>query len=262
MLIYKATNNINGKIYVGQTTLSLDERIYRHKKDFKAYLKHKKSGSRFYESVNQHGWEHFSFSIIEYCNTKEELNDREFFWINHLKTMNNKYGYNVKPGGNKSGYLDETRRKISKKKQENFKDKEFSEAVIKGLRKGTLVWQEKCKNNRHSIFCQTCGKEIPDLAKWAREKYKFCSNKCAFEAKQSYMINQAKLKCVEEKKKLEAKAEIAFQKCLDLGITDTKEIVSIVGEEINKKDYRTVIKHITKDKGQGWRALESYINER
>lgn len=76
------------------------------------------------------------------------------------------------------------------------------------------------------------------------------------------MINQAKLKCAEEKKKLEAKAEVAFQKCLDSGITNTKEIVSIVGEEINKKDYRTIIKHITKDKGQGWKTLENYINER
>ena len=87
MLIYKATNNINGKIYVGQTTLSLDERIYRHKKDFKAYLKHKKSTSRFYESVKQHGWEHFSFSIIEYCNTKED-------WIKWATiAFQSSYGY-------------------------------------------------------------------------------------------------------------------------------------------------------------------------
>ena len=30
MLIYKVTNNINGQIYIGQTTLSLEQRKYKH----------------------------------------------------------------------------------------------------------------------------------------------------------------------------------------------------------------------------------------
>lgn len=35
MLIYKATNNINGKIYIGQTTKTLEERKKYHKRDSK-----------------------------------------------------------------------------------------------------------------------------------------------------------------------------------------------------------------------------------
>ena len=39
MLIYKVTNKINGCIYIGQTTLTLQERRYKHEQDKKDIIK-------------------------------------------------------------------------------------------------------------------------------------------------------------------------------------------------------------------------------
>lgn len=89
MVIYKITNLLNGKIYVGQTQRSFEERISEHKYHGKLYID---------REIKKYGWENFKAEIIEECQTVEELNEREIFWIATLNTLKPN-GYNLTVGG-------------------------------------------------------------------------------------------------------------------------------------------------------------------
>lgn len=104
-VIYKITNQINNKSYVGKTTTSLKQRMRSHKC----------ADTVIGNAIRKHGWENFSVEVIEECETKEQLNEREIFWIAELncKTPN---GYNRSDGGDgPTGYShsNETRAKLS-----------------------------------------------------------------------------------------------------------------------------------------------------
>jgi len=107
MYIYKTTNLINGKIYIGQSTKSI--------KETKNYLG---SGQPYFiNALKKYGKENFKKEILEVCNSLEELNKKEKFWIKEFNSLNSNIGYNLQNGG--SGYTEELKLRQSK----NRKDK-------------------------------------------------------------------------------------------------------------------------------------------
>lgn len=88
MMIYKITNCLNGKIYVGQTNQTLKKRFQNHKS----------SNSMLGRDIREYGEENFKIECIETCQTLDELDRREIFWIAKL---NCKFpnGYNRTDGG-------------------------------------------------------------------------------------------------------------------------------------------------------------------
>lgn len=85
--IYKITNLINGKIYIGLHTASVfDEKYWGSGSDLKA-------AQRLY------GLENFSREILQWCDSLEDLNRAECYWIDHLNSRNPEVGYNIQPGG-------------------------------------------------------------------------------------------------------------------------------------------------------------------
>ena len=93
MIIYKATNKINGKIYIGQTCSSIKIRIGEHRRASKL----KKENSKFYNAIRKYGINNFVFELVEKCKTKEELNNKEVFYISLYDSY--KLGYNSTLGG-------------------------------------------------------------------------------------------------------------------------------------------------------------------
>lgn len=94
-LIYKATDLLNNKIYIGQTTLSLRDRVNRH-------FKHARNGSSFNFSCVIRSYDLkdvFVWEIIDLCKSKDELNEKEVYWISKLDSMNPEIGYNKYRGG-------------------------------------------------------------------------------------------------------------------------------------------------------------------
>lgn len=91
--IYKITNLINGKNYIGQS-ISIERRFREHKRRWKE----KTSNTPFYQAIRKYGIENFSFEIVEEC-PKENLDSRESYWIKHLESMIYQKGYNVLEGG-------------------------------------------------------------------------------------------------------------------------------------------------------------------
>jgi len=91
--IYKITNNINDRIYVG-SSFDIKERWHRHKTD----LRTNKHGNNYLQnSWNKYGECNFIFSMIESFKftTKEYLLNREQYWIDFLNVCDRKVGYNL-----------------------------------------------------------------------------------------------------------------------------------------------------------------------
>jgi predicted GIY-YIG superfamily endonuclease len=95
--IYKITNKVNGKLYIGFTSLSVDERLTQHFKD----SNRGKSKSPLHKAMRHYGIE--NFSIEEIYTSKDEnhtLNEMEAYFIKQFNSMVKiGNGYNVQPGG-------------------------------------------------------------------------------------------------------------------------------------------------------------------
>ena len=95
MIIYKAINKINNKVYIGQTYKTLKERIRNHKNQ--SLSGHKKA--YFNLAIVKHGFENFIWEEIDSANSSEELDYLECYWIKWYHSNNRKYGYNLAIGG-------------------------------------------------------------------------------------------------------------------------------------------------------------------
>lgn len=94
--IYKITNDVNGKVYIGKTEFDIHKRFQEHCKDSK-----KKYANRpLYKAMKKYGIEHFHIELIEECDNPEQ---REQYWIQYYNSF--KYGYNATIGGDGKKYL-------------------------------------------------------------------------------------------------------------------------------------------------------------
>ena len=85
--IYKITNLINNKIYIGQTN-DYERRVREHKN--KMYGNVQKP---LYKAIDEYGIENFTFEIIEnYC---EDYNEKEHYWIKYYNSDEKDRGYNI-----------------------------------------------------------------------------------------------------------------------------------------------------------------------
>lgn len=159
MIIYKITNKINNKVYVGQDS-----------KNDPTYFG---SGIYIKNSIKKYGKENFIKEIIEYCNSKEELNKKEKYWIEKLDCINS--GYNISIGG-EGGNLgvkvnkkiskahkgkkltDEHKRKIGRSGEQNaFYGKKHSEETKKHLSK-ISIGRKHSEESKRKISHKTKGK--------------------------------------------------------------------------------------------------------
>lgn len=125
--VYKVTNKINNKVYIGITNKGAGAR-------FKQHLFDAEHGSqyRFHRAIRKYGKENFEVSIIAFCNDADELKENEIKFISEYESMNPDKGYNMTEGGDGTfGRVCtlETRLKIS----EANKGKEVSEETRKLL---------------------------------------------------------------------------------------------------------------------------------
>ena len=87
-VIYKITNKINGKIYIGQTIQNVKERFYQHCAE--------KCEIAIHKAIKKYGKQNFTLEVVEIVN-KNYLNEREIYWIQKYNSYDN--GYNSTKGG-------------------------------------------------------------------------------------------------------------------------------------------------------------------
>ena len=109
-IIYKITNKINGKIYIGQTIQKRGFKGRYHNNLYK--FTH---NSHLKNSIKKYGIENFEINeMFDIAFSKDELNIKEELWILNLKSFDNKYGYNRTFGGDSNIPNEESRKLISK----------------------------------------------------------------------------------------------------------------------------------------------------
>jgi group I intron endonuclease len=146
MLIYKITNKVNGRCYVGQTTGSLAKRWAEHQ----SYARRGKT-TPLYDSMRKHGFSNFVCEILETVMFRKELNLRECYFTDLLHAFYPE-GYVLKKGSGREAECSiETRSRISrvtkgrtvsnetrKKISETLKGRVMSEEVKKKISEANI----------------------------------------------------------------------------------------------------------------------------
>jgi len=126
-LVYKITNTINNKIYVGKTKeyygeeyFGIEGRLRNHL--VCAFTKSKKNDCpKFYNAIKKYGKDKFKIELVEKT-TESEINNKETYYIDLYKSTNDEFGYNIALGGGGRSVVnvnDEIREKISKSQSNN-----------------------------------------------------------------------------------------------------------------------------------------------
>ena len=144
MIIYRIKNLINGKVYIGQTVRTLDERMKEHLKN--------SSVSPVGEDIKSNGLENFEISVVEVCKTQSELDEAEKYWIKKENCLI-PYGYNQCEGGflNTTGYhhTDEAKSKMSNAKKDKYQGKENPFYGKHHSKEQRLKWSVSRKGMKH-----------------------------------------------------------------------------------------------------------------
>lgn len=109
MIIYKITNILNGKVYIGQTIRTLEERWISH------LSKHSRCRA-IKSAIDKHGAENFIIEQIDTARDLTDLNKKEEFWVDKLNTLSPS-GYNLKTGGDQPRMSEESLKKASESKK-------------------------------------------------------------------------------------------------------------------------------------------------
>lgn len=140
-LIYKVTNNINNRVYVGQTTKTIEERWSGH-------LRAARNNSQLllHKAIRKYGESAFTIELLEICNNIERLNELEVYYIGAFNALSK--GYNLTSGGcGIRGYshTESTKKKIG----DALRDTRLSKEAIDKMKKAKLIqWQDQSYRNK------------------------------------------------------------------------------------------------------------------
>lgn len=156
--IYKITNELNGKIYIGQhKACQFDDRYWG-------------SGKLIKYAIKKYGVENFSREILCWCANRNDLNTKEMELIEQYSATDSSTGYNIAPGGNviNKGPLSlEHRRKIS----EANLGKEISEYAKKCISESNRR-REVSEETRAKLSKVSMGRKLTDETKCKLRKAK------------------------------------------------------------------------------------------
>ena len=170
--IYEITNNINGKKYIGKRVTKKDI----NKDDYMG------SGLLLEKAKLKYGIENFSKQILEICNSKNQLSEREIYYISLVNAPKNPMYYNVASGGEGgntyagktineleeikrkiqenrkfNGHTEEAKAKISEKKIKNYcKEKH----PLYGKHHSEETKRKLSEKNKGQVFSEERNKKV------------------------------------------------------------------------------------------------------
>jgi len=158
MIIYKIENKVTGKVYIGQTRRTLEQR-------FKEHINAAERGEDFYigQAIRKYGKSNFECSIIDEVDNLDDLNKLEQYYIH--KYESDTKGYNLAPGGYSNTMdsdkvkihhdevmrTDEVRNKISQTLKKRILEEGRRDEYLRNLRTG---FQRYLKSNKFKEDCK------------------------------------------------------------------------------------------------------------
>lgn len=180
--IYKITNKINGKCYIGQS-INIKQRWKAHRSRYQV------DDYPLYRAMRKYGLENFNFEVIEEC-TKELLNEREIYWISYYDATNKNKGYNLGQGGQNTVVHELTKEQLFKiyellrqgiTQTEIAKQFNIAQSLVSTINTGTYYYQEGIDypivntKKKKITYCVDCGKEV----KYRTQRCMDCAKKKA-----------------------------------------------------------------------------------
>lgn len=95
--IYRVTNLVNKKIYIGKTSIGHKRRWRQHKSN--AFSPSLRLEHYLYRAMRKYGIDNFAIEVIDISDSEDSLHDKERAWIQSLNSFNAKVGYNCTAGG-------------------------------------------------------------------------------------------------------------------------------------------------------------------
>lgn len=157
--VYKHTNKINGKVYIGQTC-NKPERRWNKGQGYKG-------STYFYLAILKYGWDNFEHEILFNCLTLEEANKLEKELIEEYNSTDRKYGYNLRDGG-LNGKMSESTKKILAEKATGRVFSEETRRKISESNKGKpgpMLGKKHSEESKRKISEGTRGEKNPNYGK-------------------------------------------------------------------------------------------------
>jgi hypothetical protein len=189
--IYLITNLINGKVYVG-SSVDIRKRMNAHK----SHLNNNKHDNPYLQkSWNKYGSENFTFTVLEVFPDRQNLLNREQYWMDNYQSYNNEIGYNINPiagspEGRKLSDEEREKRSLSSTQKRRILQLDSKGKLIKvwdsiadvskqfNINRGTLVSRIKNKtifNNIYFIYEHEYSNNLSLLS--TEEKKRLTNNK-------------------------------------------------------------------------------------
>lgn len=159
--VYKTTNLINGKIYIGQ---------HKHSEFDNKYIG---SGTMLFRAIDKYGKENFSCELLEEAYSQDELNKLEKYYVDLYNARDNSIGYNLAEGGIGGSHAAWNKNLT----------KETNESVAKYVSKRNELFETKgfvgcygligSKNKNSLEYKQTISKILPEFEHFWRFHYKY-----------------------------------------------------------------------------------------
>lgn len=178
-VIYKITNLINGKIYIGQTKRTFKERysgggegierVYRYHTYRKNYGE--LHNDHLLKSINKYGFDNFVVDEeFDVAYSQEELNQKEKYWIQHYNCNNPYKGYNATEGG------DSGKRSSYRKYIRNFRTQRIKPFIV--IESGEVFISKRefinnCKMNLDLIDKNTLSSEYRNKIYEYKHEYEY-----------------------------------------------------------------------------------------
>lgn len=166
--VYSHTNKINGKIYIGLTSMKPEER-WKNGVGYHA-------GTHFRNAIDKYGWDNFEHRIIKDGLTENEASYWEQYYISFYNSTDRQYGYNMSSGGESGGHpqTEETKKKIS--------ENGYHYGML-GKKHSNEAKAKMSKSRTGRVFSDETKKKISDAHKKLRNKRVYCEElDCIFES--------------------------------------------------------------------------------
>ena len=159
--IYKITNTINGKIYIGQTVQCIRKRWYDHVSQAKSS---KYKSGHFQRAILKYGREAFKVELVEDNVPNHLLDEREAYYITEFNSYLN--GYNSTSGGQKlttcaAHYVPTKDHRTNMSKAKKGKSLNWSEESLEAVRQAKLgANNPNFGRKAERVVCGYCNRNV------------------------------------------------------------------------------------------------------
>lgn len=143
------TNDLNGKVYIGRTKNTLEQRAQRNGRNYA-------ESSRFFDAISECGWEHFAPTVLADNLTLEQANELEAYYISLYRSTDPELGYNIQLGGNDHTISNAGKERISQKAMLRYEDPSNNPMFGRKHRQDSIErMSEKKRGKRNPMYGST-----------------------------------------------------------------------------------------------------------